>query len=540
MQYRLWLHIRNLCEKQNKLMAGAGPFLTCQRFFFMMNRRSGKTTMPAKQHISKKFTALLVYGRPPLVFGGLLCAIGVMWMQSPILYTLGVVFLFTSMTFDLVDGWFAARFHPHPQMALLADRIMDKVVYSIIFPLVAVGVMWRLHFVSGTPNRAELLHAIFVLLLAVTVLVRDNFAHFMRSFALRKDLEPEFNELTRLRTIVAAPVAALLYAHAFYIPEGPASGVYTLISRLGNMPLRGLFFIEIIFLIINFGSIAMYCHKYGTLCLDEMCLGNERLRRSILAFFPNSLTVMNAVMGLLAVFFAYQWRIREAYLFLVGAALFDKLDGAVARKLGLTEPLPAGPQPSRNINLGGVLDDISDTVSFCIAPAWIFYVTLSSIFDPVLARIPVGLVAWGFALLGVGRLIYFTLDKHPIPGFFKGMPTPAAALLAMAPLIIFAQAVNEGSAWVRFWGLFSIALMVLAALLMNLYPVRYLHLGRFISRHPWFGRLTLVLFISVFTPYFGHMALGYLFLYTLSPLVTWRIDPEVAADENRIKPARAQ
>lgn len=178
--------------------------------------------MPGKQHISQKLTALLVYGRPPLVFGGLLCAIAVMWSRSPIIYTIGVVLLFISMTFDLVDGWFAARFHPHPQMAQLADRIMDKVVYSIIFPLIAVGTMWRLHMLPQDPNQTELLHAILVLLLAVTVLIRDNFAHFMRGFAIRNDQEPEQSDLNRLRTIVAAPVGALLYAYAFYVPRRSA------------------------------------------------------------------------------------------------------------------------------------------------------------------------------------------------------------------------------------------------------------------------------------------------------------------------------
>jgi CDP-diacylglycerol--serine O-phosphatidyltransferase len=156
----------------------------------------------------------------------MLCAIGVMWTSSPVLYTFGVTLLFISMSFDLVDGWFAARFHSNITLAHLADRIMDKVVYSIIFPLVAVGVMWRLHFISSDPNRTELLHAILVLLLTVTVLVRDNFAHFMRGFAIRKHQEPEFSELNRLRTIVAAPVSALLYAYVFYIPEGPTFRIY--------------------------------------------------------------------------------------------------------------------------------------------------------------------------------------------------------------------------------------------------------------------------------------------------------------------------
>ena len=487
--------------------------------------------MPGKYFIPKKLTTLLVYGRPPLVFGGMLCAIGVMWTRSPVLYVLGVVLLFVSMTFDLVDGWFAARFHPNPVMANLADRIMDKLVYSIIFPLVAVGTMWRLHFITPDPNRAELLHAILVLFLTVTVLIRDNFANFMRGFAIRNDQDPEYSEFTRLRTIVSAPVGALLYAYAFYIPEGPEIRIYSSISWLGNLPLRGLFFIEITFLVINLGSIALYCRKYGTLCLDELCLGNEALRRRILAFFPNTLTVMNAMMGLLAVFFAYQNQIREAYLFLIGAAMFDKLDGALARKLGLTDPLPW--ENNSKISLGGILDDVADLVSFCIAPAWIFYIALSAASTPVIQKMPLALIAWTYACLGLLRLIYFTLDKNPVPGFFKGMPTPAAAMFSVAPLIIFAQALGEGSQWVSFWGIFCCFMMAFTAVLMNLYPVHYLHLGRFMSRHPWFARLTLLLFISVFTPYFGHIAFLYMFLYTLSPLITWRIDPRAAARESR-------
>ena len=139
--------------------------------------------------------------------------------------------------------------------------------------------------------------------------------------------------------------------------------------------------------------------------------------------------------------------------------------------------------------------------------------------------------------MGIARLIYFTLDKSPIPGFFKGMPTPAAALLVISGLIIFGQAVNDASEWTKFWGIFSCGLLILTGVLMNLYPVRYLHLGRFMSRHPWFGRGTLIVICSVFTPYYGQACLIYMFLYTLSPIITWRIEPEVAARENRTKPA---
>ncbi|MBW1608401.1 MAG: CDP-alcohol phosphatidyltransferase family protein, partial [Deltaproteobacteria bacterium] len=266
--------------------------------------------------------------------------------------------------------------------------------------------------------------------------------------------------------------------------------------------------------------------KYGAYCLDEICDEDERLRRKILSFFPNTLTIMNAMMGLLAVFFAYQGRIREAYIFLIGAAIFDKLDGALARKLGLTEPLSEQNRPHQ-ISFGSILDDLADGVSFCIVPAWIFYLSLGDVSDPVIQQLPVGLAALLYTLMGIVRLVYFTLDRTPIPGFFKGMPSPAAALLVAAPLIMFNNAVREASEWAPFWGIFCFGLMIFSGIMMNLYPLRYLHLGRFIDRHSWFGRLNmLLLVIFIFTPYLGYAALIYMLLYVLSPLITWRILPK--------------
>jgi phosphatidylserine synthase len=495
--------------------------------------------MSKKLIFSQKATAILVYCRPPLVFGGMLCAVAVMWNRSPALYTLGVMLLFISMTFDLVDGWFAARFRPHPTLAHLADRIMDKTVYSIIFPLIAVGMMWRLISIAPHYSRLELLHAIFVMFMCITVLIRDNFASFMRNFAIRQGQEPEPTEFTRLRTIVAAPVSALLYAHAFYIPEAPVgapSRLYFWISWLGELPVRQLLFIEIIFFVITCGSIAAYCRKYGTYCLDDLCLDDDLLRRRILSVFPNALTVMNAMMGLLAVFFAYQGRIREAYLLIIGAAIFDKLDGAVARKLGLTEPLPDAPGAQRRISFGNLLDDFADGVSFCIVPAWIFYIVFADFDHPMIRNLMCGPVALAYALMGITRLVYFTVDKKPIPGFFKGLPTPAAALMVTASFMVFGNAAQNSPEWIEFWGIVCFSLMILASILMNFYAVRYIHLGRLMSRRPWVGHLSLLLLLfGVVTPYLGHVSFFYMFCYLLSPFFTWRIDPKVAAKETRVQ-----
>ena len=478
-----------------------------------------------------RVTTVLVFGRPVLVFGGMVCAITVMWNRSPFIYTLGVSFLLISMAFDLIDGWFAARYRPQSLLAPLADRIMDKLVYSIIFPVIAVGTMWRL---TGTnPSRAQLLHAIFVLILCVTVLIRDNFAAFMRSFALRQGSEPESIEFTRLRTVVAAPVSALLYANAFHLPAGPDIWIYNAASWLGALSLKNLYFIEITFLIINFGSIAAYCRKYGTVCLDELCFGNQVLRRKILSVLPNALTVMNALMGLIGVFFAYQGRFREMYFMMIGAATFDKLDGAMARRLGLTEPLPDA-ESDHKINIGNLMDDFADALSFCIAPAWIFYIALTDFGYGRFTNLPLAWIAIIYALAGIGRLIYFTIDKHPIPGFFKGLPTPAAALLVLAPIVIYQQAFITFPAWTGFWGYFTVGAMVASAVIMNLYPIRYIHAGRVMSRHSWFTRsVAFILIACAFTPYLGQVTLGFMILYLLSPIVTSGISPETASREGR-------
>ena len=481
--------------------------------------------MPSKKNFPQKLTALLIYGRPPLVFGGLVCAIAVMWSRSLPLYVTGVFLLLISMSFDVVDGWFAARYPPHATLANLADRVMDKIVYSTIFPLVSVGMMWRLIFIAPDHTRPEVLHAILVLLLCITVLVRDNFAHFMRRCAIQKGFETETVAFTRLRTMVAAPVGALLYIHAFFLPGKGYSTIYLLISELANLPLRTFFIIEIIFLIINFGSIAVLCRKYGTIFLDEVCHEDDMLRRRILAFFPNALTVLNALMGILAVLFAHQGWIRQAYLFLVGAAIFDKLDGALARKLGLTAPSPQQ-QAAPRIAIGGLLDDIADGISFCLAPALIFLMTISDYPVPGLEKPWPAVIAAAYFLMGIIRLIYFTIDRTPIPGFFKGMPTPAAALLVVAPLLMFSKAGEISVPLTNFWGIFCITLMVVASLAMNLYPVHYLHIGRFMDTNPWFGRFNMVLLLTtLFTPYFGYVALVYLLLYLLSPIFTRRMEP---------------
>jgi CDP-diacylglycerol--serine O-phosphatidyltransferase len=91
--------------------------------------------MANPKFLSTNVAALLVYGRPPMVFAGMVCAISVMLDRNPFVYYSGVIFLLSAMILDLIDGWFASRFRPQAKLSHLADRIMDKVVYAMIFPM---------------------------------------------------------------------------------------------------------------------------------------------------------------------------------------------------------------------------------------------------------------------------------------------------------------------------------------------------------------------------------------------------------------------
>lgn len=490
------------------------------------------------QSLPRNLTAVLVFGRPPLAFGAFVCALWVVSTHNPLGYMLGVIFLILAMAFDWVDGWFADRYIPDSRLGPLVDRMMDRVVYSIIFPVLGAGMFWRLfrleETTQGGVSRADLVHAIFVLSICVLVLMRDQVAHFLRSFAEGKGQSGESYQLTRLRAMVASPIALLLYAYAFYQPTDGWEWFYRWFDWLDQLPLRLLYVIEIFFLVINIASVTLHLRKYGRLALDDVCEDDEVLRRRILAVLPNGLTLLNGLFGIAAIVFASHGLVREALFILLGAALFDKLDGTLARRLGLTDPLPEEKRKP-GFRLGPLLDDISDAISFCIAPAIILVVVMEDLEMPAPPGLPFWAVGIVYAAAGLARLVFFTLDKSPIPGFFKGMPVPAAALLTVPAVEITHQLARGGMPMAQMAGLLTAGLFLVGAIAMNLYAVRYLHMGRWIGRHPallWMFIAGSV--VGVFTPYFGGAILAFLLLYLFSPMATSHIDPAIAQIENKV------
>ena len=134
-------------------------------------------------------------------------------------------------------------------------------------------------------------------------------------------------------------------------------------------------------------------------------------------------TLMNFLCGILAVMYTIDGGdgIRVAIILILAGAVFDGLDGIVARRFGSSH------------NFGKWLDSIGDSMTFCIAPAFLTYKMFDN-GEPLLSSLQ-ALLAVGaslsIAILGILRLARFSMVAHKWRDFV-GLPTPALAFVVIS------------------------------------------------------------------------------------------------------------
>jgi CDP-diacylglycerol--serine O-phosphatidyltransferase len=127
-------------------------------------------------------------------------------------------------------------------------------------------------------------------------------------------------------------------------------------------------------------------------------------------------TLLNLVSGLLSIFFSLKGNWKIAIVFMIMAAIFDILDGYVARMM-------------KQMNQFGVeIDSIADIVSFGVAPSVLIFESsnMSAIYMVVLCL---------FLAAGAIRLAYFNINSAG-KGYFIGMPITANAIIIPAAFIL--------------------------------------------------------------------------------------------------------
>jgi len=231
-----------------------------------------------------------------------------------------------------------------------------------------------------------------------------------------------------------------------------------------------------------------------------------RTRRGLRGFsvnrlIPNVLTLAALCSGLTAIRFALQGEFRLAVIAVIVAAIFDALDGRVARRLGVTS------------RFGAELDSLSDFLCFGVAPALVLY--LASLKDG-------GALGWVatlmFPICSALRLARFNtglLADTPPPAwtgsYFTGVPAPAGALLALIPLVVSFEA---EAAWPRHPLVVGTTLVVVGGLMVSRLPTFSFKKGR-VPRHlvlPSLLGAALVMGVIASSPWIGLSLLGFVYL----------------------------
>ena len=144
-------------------------------------------------------------------------------------------------------------------------------------------------------------------------------------------------------------------------------------------------------------------------------------RSKRLAFFlPNIFTALNMACGFASILLGIQGRIYEAAMILILGAIFDSVDGRVARLTGTSS------------SFGEQFDSLSDLISFGIAPALLVHQKYLFLYGRLGA-----VISFIFLLCAALRLARFNANIEKIgSAYFQGLPSPGAALAIIGAVIL--------------------------------------------------------------------------------------------------------
>ncbi len=221
---------------------------------------------------------------------------------------------------------------------------------------------------------------------------------------------------------------------------------------------------------------------------------------------PNLFTTGNLFCGFWAIISVFQEKFFYAAVAILLAAVFDALDGKVARLSGATS------------KFGVQYDSLSDLVSFGVAPALLAFSW---------ALRPYGrfgwLAAFLFVVCGALRLARFNVQASSgETKYFKGLPIPAAASMIALTILLYLRLIETG--WVK-----DIVILVMIYILAFLMVsnIRYFSFKEFdlARRKPFslfiFIILSMIVIIMEPTLVLFGFALFYVFSGPVNIILTW-------------------
>ena len=177
----------------------------------------------------------------------------------------------------------------------------------------------------------------------------------------------------------------------------------------------------------------------------------------MLKHIPNLLTISNLICGCIALYFTFHNNLVFAAYLIGLSAVFDFMDGAVARLLKVSGPM------------GRELDSLADMVSFGVVPGSVVFHLLE---DSTLSSF--SFIALIIPAFSAYRLAKFNIDERQTEGFI-GLNTPASTLFFISfPLISHFQPTHFLNNWI-----FIPEVLIVLTILMSLAMVSEIPLFAF-------------------------------------------------------------
>lgn len=233
------------------------------------------------------------------------------------------------------------------------------------------------------------------------------------------------------------------------------------------------------------------------------------------AMFPSLFTIFNMFAGFLAIVSIFEGEITRACWLIFFAAVFDGMDGKLARLIG------------NSTDFGVEFDSLADVISFCLAPSFLIY-RLYAVDLGVLGAI----ISFFPLMFGAIRLARFNVQTTTTPmPVFIGLPTPMNAIALLSfPLFNYATIGNAGNAKI------ILPYMVCLSFLMVSH-VPYTKMPKLTFKEDLGNTIHLIIvilgfvLIAIFT---SRALLIMTFLFVLSGIVRWMAGTE--EDEQVYKP----
>ncbi len=192
------------------------------------------------------FVNTLTFSRVPLIVAWLLLAIAEEFRSSTALIFLAGASMFLAGITDAFDGALARRWNVVSPLGKMADPLMDKVFYVVVFPSLA----WLLL------HQGDGVHSLVMLAFAILYILRDLWVTFLRSVGSLYGADGAAMWIGKVRTALSFPAAGWVYVYIVFNDAACLSGWRTAM-------LASCYVVEALMIALNLFSLVTYTKAYS-------------------------------------------------------------------------------------------------------------------------------------------------------------------------------------------------------------------------------------------------------------------------------------